>query len=147
MASSLFLLSSCCKQPYQLCEGFDTVNSIVLKNFYLAELDSVWLYKCVKNTNCISKTDSIKLENWRNYNGSTLQWEYILNNYMDTNHDYLLLIKDTNKSYTIENFIIDQETCKRCGEKRFKYNYIKNYLLNGSIKNIELPLMQIIIEK
>lgn len=133
IVSFLFLLSSCCTKEFQICEGLDAVKNISFTNFNQSELDSVYLVSYVSNSNFQTKIDSVRIDSIiasstaNNYQG-------ILRSNMISSNDYILYIKDLNKSYQVSNFIITQETCNRCGEKSYKYNFLKSVEVNSTLQ-------------
>lgn len=129
IASSLFLLSSCCTKEFQICEGLDAVKRISFTNFNQSELDSVYLVSYASNSNFQTMIDSVRIDSI--ITSTTLNtYQGILRSNMISSNDYILYIKDLNIGYQVSNFNITQETCNRCGDKSYKYNFLKSVEVN-----------------
>lgn len=146
IVSSLFLFSSCCTKEFQICEGLDAVKRISFTNFNQSELDSVYLVSYTSNSNFQTKIDSVRIDS---IIASTTANTYqgILSSNMISSNDYILYIKDLNKSYQVSHFKITLETCKRCGDKSYKYNFLKSVDVNNELQTDLGNPPQIFIQK
>ena len=142
----IFLHSSCCKQPYQICEGLDEIQKITFENFSRSELDSVFLLRYTQNSNFQNAIDSIRMDSIVS-TSDVATFEGIILNGISSTNDYILQIFSINKEYRISDMNLSEETCKRCGENDFKFIFLKNLKVDNQLQtNLGSP-PKILIQK
>lgn len=124
------LLSACCAEKYQICEGYDTTYTIRFYNFNTTDIDSAFVTKYEASTNFSTALDST-LIHYTSDNSSFIS-ATITKFPLEDGKDYIITLKRLNKIYKVSNISKESAVCKRCGEKKFSYSRLSSYVVDGS---------------
>lgn len=127
------LLSACCAEKYQICEGYDTTYSIKFYNFNITDIDSAFVTKYESGTNFSAALDST-LIHYTSDNTSFIS-ATLVKFPIENNKDYIISVKKLNKIYKVSNIAKESAVCKRCGEKKFSYSRLSSYVVDGNTYN------------
>jgi len=112
----------CCVNDYR---------QILLFDFTKNELDSISIVQFEKNTNFISKTDS---NFFSKIDSASTYFILYLENGLNTNFDYKIIIHSLSKTYELNQFEYKKEGCNTCFPFRPAsdfYDQLISYQVNG----------------
>ncbi|MDB5228312.1 MAG: hypothetical protein JWN78_2505 [Bacteroidota bacterium] len=131
--ATLLLCAACCVPKDQACQGLDSIQEVIFKNFYYWELDTIYIKKYISNTNFTNAIDSAIIQN-PGQSDSTI-FSFSLPLPMTVNYDYIIFIKDTNDEFKITHINLSNGTCKDCNRKSYSFKYISSLKVNNIVQS------------
>jgi len=122
----VIISNSCCTKKY--CDSSDNIlYSIYLQNFTYDEMDTIRIVKFEKNTHFLQGIDSFEV-----YNSAQYYYEINIPQGIQVEYDYIIRISD--KSYKISDFLFQKHPCNSCfpfSPDGDDYYSLNSYVLDG----------------
>ena len=128
IAGFIFVTNSCCTKMD--CVGSHELYEIQFFNFAESDLDTILIISFTQNSNFSSIIDS----SWTRATDHGPFASASLENRINIDHDYKIILLSTGQVYTLTNFTTDVTGCNDCFPYRPQEDYytkLKTYEVNG----------------
>ena len=124
----LLIITSCC--PKRECRSAQDTNEIQFYNFTLEEIDSLIFKSYAPNSSTPTSVDSTNYRLSDAGNNSVIVY---LNQAIDINLKWDIVVKSIHKTYTLSDFVTAPVVCNKCwfGSHSDQVMQVQSYQVNG----------------